>query len=217
MGARVIACASSDRQARLRAPARRRRDRELRSRGFARGLAADCAGRRRCRLRIRSAAPMRKRACGDRVAGALLVVGFAAGEIPEAAAQPGVAQGLRRARRVLGRMDRAPPDSHRANMTQLLAGCAEGKLSSHVHAVYPLAQSAAALKDIAARKVMGKVFCALKHPALAKRAQAVSLWRPVPCRRRGREIIGWLGFDPSRPGRWGPGLRPALGAGLAPH
>jgi NADPH2:quinone reductase len=34
--------------------------------------------------------------------------------------------------------------------------CADGKLSSYVHAVYPLAQAARALKDIAARKVMGK-------------------------------------------------------------
>jgi NADPH2:quinone reductase len=35
--------------------------------------------------------------------------------------------------------------------------CAEGKLSAHVHAAYPLAEAAQALKDIAGRKVMGKV------------------------------------------------------------
>jgi NADPH:quinone reductase len=39
----------------------------------------------------------------------------------------------------------------------LLAWCAEGRLSSHVHAVYPLSEAAAALKAIAARQVMGKV------------------------------------------------------------
>jgi NADPH2:quinone reductase len=38
-----------------------------------------------------------------------------------------------------------------------LAWCLEGKLSSHVHAVYPLDQAAVALKAIAARQVMGKV------------------------------------------------------------
>jgi NADPH:quinone reductase len=39
----------------------------------------------------------------------------------------------------------------------LLAWCAEGKLSSHVHAVYSLSEAPAALKAIAARQVMGKV------------------------------------------------------------
>jgi NADPH2:quinone reductase len=33
----------------------------------------------------------------------------------------------------------------------------EGKISAHVHAVYPLAETADALKAIAERKVMGKV------------------------------------------------------------
>src|SRR5204863_502622 len=39
----------------------------------------------------------------------------------------------------------------------LVRWCAEGKLSAHVHAAYPLAKAAQALKDIAERKVMGKV------------------------------------------------------------
>ncbi|MGH7878596.1 MAG: zinc-binding dehydrogenase [Candidatus Binataceae bacterium] len=38
-----------------------------------------------------------------------------------------------------------------------MAWAAAGQLSSHVHAVYPLAEASAALKAIAARKVMGKV------------------------------------------------------------
>ena len=50
--------------------------------------------------------------------GRFLVVGFAAGEIPEAAAQSGAAEELRRAGRVLGLVDRArqgrPPRQHRA-------------------------------------------------------------------------------------------------------
>jgi NADPH2:quinone reductase len=41
-------------------------------------------------------------------------------------------------------------------MTQILDWGAHGKLSSHVHAVYPLAEAPAALKAIAARQVMGK-------------------------------------------------------------
>jgi NADPH2:quinone reductase len=56
-------------------------------------------------------------------------------------------------------MDRAP-DERRANTADLIRWCAEGKLSAHVHARYRLAGVAPALKEIAARKVMGKVVLA---------------------------------------------------------
>ncbi len=49
------------------------------------------------------------------------------------------------------------PQGHRANTQQLLEWCVQGKISSHVHSVYPLTEGVAALKAIAARKVMGKV------------------------------------------------------------
>ena len=42
-------------------------------------------------------------------------------------------------------------------MKDIAAWCAEGKLSAHVHAAYPLAETKAALKAIADRKVMGKI------------------------------------------------------------
>jgi NADPH2:quinone reductase len=42
-------------------------------------------------------------------------------------------------------------------MTDLVKWCAEGKLSAHVHAVYPLAETATALQAISDRKVMGKI------------------------------------------------------------
>jgi NADPH2:quinone reductase len=42
-------------------------------------------------------------------------------------------------------------------MAELVRWAAEGKLSAHVHAVYPLAETPQALKAIAERKVMGKV------------------------------------------------------------
>ena len=48
------------------------------------------------------------------------------------------------------------PAGHRANTEQLLAWGAQGKLSSHVHAVYPLAEAPAALKAIAARQGDGQ-------------------------------------------------------------
>jgi NADPH2:quinone reductase len=42
-------------------------------------------------------------------------------------------------------------------MAELLGWCAQGKLSAHVHAVYPLDKTADAIKALADRKVMGKV------------------------------------------------------------
>jgi NADPH2:quinone reductase len=89
--------------------------------------------------------------------GRFLVIGFAAGEIPKLPLNLVLLKGCD----VLGvfwgswiERDRA---GHRANTEQLLAWCADGKLSSHVHAVYPLKDAPAALKAIAARQVMGKV------------------------------------------------------------
>ena len=54
---------------------------------------------------------------------------------------------------------RREPQAQRALMTQIVEWCAQGKLSAHVHAVYPLAEIAAALKAIADRKVMEKSCC----------------------------------------------------------
>jgi NADPH2:quinone reductase len=42
-------------------------------------------------------------------------------------------------------------------MNDIVSWCAQGKLSAHVHAVYPLAEISAALKAIADRQVMGKI------------------------------------------------------------
>lgn len=89
--------------------------------------------------------------------GRFLVIGFAAGEIPKMPLNlvllrscdvRGVAWG--------SWTDRDLP-GHRANTAQILDWAMQGKLSTHVHAVYPLAEAPAALKAIAARKVMGKV------------------------------------------------------------
>jgi NADPH2:quinone reductase len=77
--------------------------------------------------------------------GRLLVVGFAAGDIPKLPLNLVLLKGCD----ILGVfwgswLDRNPV-GHRANTAQLLAWAAEGKLSSHVHAVYPLSEAAAAL------------------------------------------------------------------------
>jgi NADPH2:quinone reductase len=93
--------------------------------------------------------------------GRYLVVGFAAGDIPKLPLNLVLLKGCDVLGVFWGSWIQRDPAGHRANTEQLLAWAAEGKLSSHVHAVYPLAQAADALKAIAARKVMGKV---ILHP-----------------------------------------------------
>jgi NADPH2:quinone reductase len=88
--------------------------------------------------------------------GRFLVIGFAAGDMPKLPLN----LVLLRSYDVLGVYWGAwilrDPQGHRANMTQIFDWCAQAKLSSHVYAVYPLAEAPAALKAIAARQVMGK-------------------------------------------------------------
>jgi NADPH:quinone reductase len=89
--------------------------------------------------------------------GRFLVVGFAAGEIPKLPLNLVLLKGCDVLGVFWGSWIERNPQGHRANTEQLLAWCADGKLSSHVHAVYSLAEAPAALKAIAARQVMGKV------------------------------------------------------------
>ncbi len=89
--------------------------------------------------------------------GRYLVVGFAAGEIPRLPLNLMLLKGCDVRGVFWGSWTERDPEGHRANTADLLRWCAEGKLSAHVHAAYPLAEAARALADIAGRKVMGKV------------------------------------------------------------
>ena len=89
--------------------------------------------------------------------GRFLVVGFAAGDIPKLPLNLVLLKGCSVVGVFWGSFIERDPQRHRANTAQLLEWCAQGKLSSHVHAVYPLAEAPKALKAIAARQVMGKV------------------------------------------------------------
>jgi NADPH2:quinone reductase len=93
--------------------------------------------------------------------GRYLVIGFAAGEIPKLPLNLVLLKGCDVLGVFWGSWIQRDPAGHRANTEQLLGWCAEGKLSTHVHAVYPLADAPIALKAIAARQVMGKI---ILHP-----------------------------------------------------
>lgn len=96
--------------------------------------------------------------------GRFLVVGFAAGDIPKLPLNLALLKGCDVRGVFWGSWMQRDPAGHRANTGQLLNWLVEGKLSSHVHAVYPLEQAAAALKAIATRKVMGKVILRPSRP-----------------------------------------------------
>ena len=93
--------------------------------------------------------------------GRFLVVGFAAGDIPKLPLNLVLLKNCDVRGVFWGSFIDRDKAGHRANTAQLLDWAAQGKLSSHVHAVYPLADAKAALKAIAARQVMGKI---ILHP-----------------------------------------------------
>jgi NADPH:quinone reductase len=89
--------------------------------------------------------------------GRYLVVGFAAGEIPKIPLNLALLKSCDIRGVSWGAWTKRAPLAQRALMTDIVRWCGEGKLSAHIHAVYPLEQTAAALKAIADRKAMGKI------------------------------------------------------------
>ncbi len=89
--------------------------------------------------------------------GRFLVIGFAAGEIPKIPLNLALLKGCDIVGVFWGAFIERDPKGHQANMAELVRWAADGRISAHVHGVYPLAQTAEALKAIADRKVMGKV------------------------------------------------------------
>jgi NADPH:quinone reductase len=89
--------------------------------------------------------------------GRYLVIGFAAGEIPKLPLNLVLLKSCDIRGVIWGAWTQRDPQGQRAVMADIVRWCAEGKLSGHVHAVYPLAETPKALKAIAERKAMGKV------------------------------------------------------------
>ncbi|MFZ3308882.1 MAG: NADPH:quinone oxidoreductase family protein [Xanthobacteraceae bacterium] len=89
--------------------------------------------------------------------GRYLVIGFAAGEIPKLPLNLVLLKSCDIRGVLWGSWVKREPQAQRALMTDIMQWCAQGKLKPHVHATYPLAEIAAALNAIADRKVMGKI------------------------------------------------------------
>jgi NADPH2:quinone reductase len=89
--------------------------------------------------------------------GRLLVVGFAAGEIPKLPLNLVLLKSCDVRGVFWGAWTERDRAGNRANTEQILQWCAQGRLSAHVHRVFPLEQIAQALHALADRKAMGKV------------------------------------------------------------
>ncbi|MGO9048686.1 MAG: NADPH:quinone oxidoreductase family protein [Xanthobacteraceae bacterium] len=89
--------------------------------------------------------------------GRYLVVGFAAGDIPKIPLNLVLLKSCDIRGVLWGAWTLRDPKGQAALMKDIAAWCAGGKLSAYVHAVYPLAETASALKAIADRKAMGKI------------------------------------------------------------
>ena len=89
--------------------------------------------------------------------GRLLVVGFAAGEIPRLPLNLALLKGASVVGVFWGDFARREPKQFAASVRQLGSWFAEGRLRPHVSRTFPLEQAAEALKLMAARQVKGKV------------------------------------------------------------
>ncbi|MDX2290352.1 MAG: NADPH:quinone oxidoreductase family protein [Hyphomicrobiaceae bacterium] len=107
----------------------------------------DCVGGPHCEPAVRATA----------WAGRYLVVGFAAGEIPRLPLNLLLLRGAAAIGVFWSEAVRRDPAGHRANVTQLLAWVAEGRLSPRIDAIRPFSEAAAALADLEGRRVSGKV------------------------------------------------------------
>lgn len=89
--------------------------------------------------------------------GRFLVVGFAAGPIPNVPLNLPLLKGCSIVGVFLGAFMRKEPQRYAAELRELLAWMAAGRLHPRVCAVYPLERAADALHDLMNRKVTGKV------------------------------------------------------------
>jgi NADPH2:quinone reductase len=89
--------------------------------------------------------------------GRYLVIGFANGEIPKLPLNLPLLKGASLVGVFWGEFAKREPKANLAAMQQLMGWMAEGKLKPHISGRYPLADTAKALNDMAARKVTGKV------------------------------------------------------------
>jgi NADPH2:quinone reductase len=93
--------------------------------------------------------------------GRLLVVGFAAGDIPRIPLNLTLLKGCSIVGVFWGDFLRREPEAFTESVQQLTAWHAEGRIKPHVSATFPLARAADAIKTMAARQAVGKIVVAI--------------------------------------------------------
>ena len=158
MGARVIAAASSDEKLEL---CRKHgadetlnyetEDLKTRVRELTDGLGADVVydpvGGKYAEPALRSTA----------WEGRYLVIGFAAGDIPRIPLNLTLLRGCSIVGVFWGSFVGRQPEDHRRNVAELMEWWRDGRFTPYVSATYPLEGAAEALRDVDARRVIGKV------------------------------------------------------------
>ena len=89
--------------------------------------------------------------------GRLLVIGFAAGDIPKIPLNLPLLKGNSIVGVFWGRFTREQPERHRDNFAQIVQWAAEGRIDPIIQKRYHLEDSAAALQWVADRKAIGRV------------------------------------------------------------
>ncbi len=89
--------------------------------------------------------------------GRYLVVGFSAGDIPKIPLNLVLLRGCDIRGVFWGSWGKREPQALRTSLTDIARWAADGKLSLYLHATYPLAEIATAMKAMTDRKVMGKI------------------------------------------------------------
>ncbi len=167
MGARVIACASSDEKLEFCKAHGADEGINYAKTGLKEALKAATGGKGADVVYDPvggdfSEAALRATAWGGR----FLVIGFATGEIPRIPLNLTLLKSCAIVGVFWGSFLARDPEGSNANNLQILDWVQQGKLNPHVHAVYPLEETADALGAIARREVMGKVVIKLEHVRL---------------------------------------------------
>lgn len=88
--------------------------------------------------------------------GRYLIVGFAAGSIPKIPLNLALLKGCALVGVFWGSFAMKMPKKNHENTMELMTWYAQGKLSPHIHKVYPLSEAPIALEDMMQRNVKGK-------------------------------------------------------------
>lgn len=89
--------------------------------------------------------------------GRFLVVGFAAGEIPKVPLNIPLLKGCSVVGVFWGEFTKREPDLNQQNNQELMDLFDQGKISPHIHRVYPLEKAGEALNELLQKRVIGKV------------------------------------------------------------